>query len=161
MPRQLPDTPFDPDTPRPLRQFLSFRIARLHMTLNAQTQAILDRHCGLGLPSWRVLSVAISMRADSARAVIRHSGLDPAIVSRALRQLEDDGYMTTTRDESDRRLRRIAPTELGRETYLRVVPIMERRHRALLDALAPVERDLVYGILDKLELVAERRDLDR
>lgn len=148
------------DTPssRPLRDFLTFRLARLTQAVNAQATEILERLGPIGLSDWRVLAIIAGGGAQSARDIVMQTGFDAAQVSRALRHLEDDGLVLTVRDSADRRMRPVRLTARGQALYDRLVPIMQRRQEALLNALSPEERLAIFGIIDKLQDAAAMRD---
>lgn len=143
---------------RPLQRFVSYRILRAHYALNAQAMALLDRHAGITLSQWRVLTFVGSGDARTSRAVVSMSGLDPAIVSRAVKSLEDRGLMNVERLPEDRRTLALALTPAGQEIFARTLPVMQARQEALMDALDPGEREMILGALEKIELAADRRD---
>lgn len=144
--------------PRSLQDFLTFRLARLNQALNNQVTDVLARHAHIGLTEWRVLSIVAGSDAGTARAVASLTGIDPAMISRALKQLEDRGLVLTVRDSTDRRARQVRLTPAGRRLYEDVVPIMRNRQEALLDALPPEARAVIFDAIDKLMDAAQLRD---
>jgi DNA-binding MarR family transcriptional regulator len=152
-PNPTPDAPFS----RPLRDFLTFRLARLTQALNAQATEVLEREGPIGLTDWRVLAMVAGGGAASARDIVTLTGFDAAQVSRALRHLEDAGLVLTVRDSADRRMRPVRLTPRGQALYDRLVPIMQRRQEALLDTLSPDEQAMIFGVIDKLQDAAALR----
>lgn len=152
----LLDTPPRAVTASDLTQFLSYRLMRLHSALNAQATAILAGH-GLLLGQWRIIAICGEGVAHTSRDLGKFFGLDPAFVSRTLRSLESAGHVIISRRDTDRRLLFVALTESGQALYETVLPIMQERQQALLDALSEEERAMIFPILDKLETAAERR----
>ena len=142
---------------RILSEFLSFRVVRLHHALNAQTAAVLDRVAGISLAQWRVLVMVGTGTATTARDISRKSIIDPAMISRTTRALEDAGLLRTHRPESDRRVLELSLTPKGREIYDRTLPYMQARQDTLLDHLDPDERKAIFRILEKLEAAAWER----
>lgn len=153
LPSEVADTPS-----RPLKRFLSYRVLRAHFALNAQAMALLERHAGVTLSQWRVMSFVGSGDAKTSRAVAALSGLDPAIISRALKSLEDADLMKVERLAEDRRTLALELTASGRNIYEATLPVMRARQDALMEALDPQERAAIIGVLEKIELAAERRD---
>jgi DNA-binding MarR family transcriptional regulator len=149
-----------PDIPasRPLRDFLTFRLARLTQALNAQATEVLERAGPIGLSDWRVLAIVAGSGAQSARDIVTQTGFDAAQVSRALRHLEDGGLVLTVRDSIDRRMRPVRLTARGQALYDRLVPIMQRRQEVLLATLSEAEQAAIFGMIDKLQDVAAMRD---
>jgi DNA-binding MarR family transcriptional regulator len=152
-----PNLQTDPPS-RPLRDFLTFRLARLTQALNAQATEVLQSAGAIGLTDWRVLAMIAGGGAASARDIVTLTGFDAAQVSRALRHLEDTGLVLTVRDSTDRRMRPVRLTARGQALYDRLVPMMQRRQEALLSALNPEERQAIFGIIDKLQDAAALRD---
>jgi len=142
---------------RPLAQFLTYRIARLHQALNAQAAAILSEVGGISLGQWRIMVMVGWGGVKTARELTRRTGFDPAFISRTVRSLEDTGLLRTERSRSDRRVVNMQLTAEGAELHDRTLPHMQARQDALLAALAPDERDAIFGIIDKLEREARRR----
>lgn len=148
------------EAPREITEFLSYRIVRLHHALNAQAASVLDRVAGLSLGQWRIMAMVGSGTARTARDIARKSILDPAAISRAVRSLEQDGLLTSSRTDADRRVVTLTLTPAGFQTFENTLPRMQARQDALLDALDPGERDAVFGILEKLENAAGRREFN-
>lgn len=143
---------------RELTQFLSYRVVRLHHALNAQALSVLERIAGLTLAQWRVLALVGSGTATTARDIARKSIIDPAMISRTVRGLEDAALLETRRPDSDRRVLDLRLTADGVALYRKTLPYMQARQQGLLEALEPGEREAVFRILEKLELAAERRE---
>lgn len=141
-----------------ITRFLSYRIVRVHQALNAQAIAVLDSVAGITLTQWRLIAMIGSGTATTARDVARKAMIDPAMISRTTKALEEMGLLTTSRPDSDRRVVEMTLTPRGREIFNRTLPYMQARQSALLDTLEPEEQDFIFGILDKLELAARRRD---
>ena len=153
LPNESAETPS-----RPYKRFLSYRVLRAHLALNAQAMDLLDEHAGITLSQWRVMTFVGSGDATTSRAISSAAGLDPAIISRAVKSLEDQGLLGVSRLAEDRRTLSLALTAAGRAIFERTLPVMQARQEALLDALDPAERKAIHGILEKIELAAEKRD---
>ena len=157
-PTGVSEIPPPGSAPRPLTQFLTYRILRLHHALNAQAVAILTEVSGISLGQWRILAMVGSGGALTARDVARRTGFDPAFISRTVRSLEETGFLRTARSDVDRRVMTLELTARGAELHDRTLPFMQARQEALLAALAPEERDAIFRIIDKLERAAQRRE---
>ena len=137
------------DTPssRPLRDFLTFRLARLTQALNAQVTEILEDHGPIGLTDWRVLAIVAGGGAQSARDIVSQTGFDAAQVSRALRHLEDGGLVLTVRDDHERHLAELELEFKATHDALTTLPdrsTLQSRLDALL-AAPDRERNVVDG----------------
>ncbi|MEM9059376.1 MAG: MarR family transcriptional regulator [Pseudomonadota bacterium] len=141
-----------------LTQFLTYRVVKLHHALNAQAVAVLDRVAGITLAQWRIIALIGSGTAKTARDIAQKSIIAPAVISRTTRTLEDAGLLSTRRPSSDRRVLEMTLTDEGRRIYETTLPHMQARQRALLKALAPEERDVIFEMFEKLETAAARRE---
>lgn len=146
--------------PRELTQFLSYRVVRLHHALNAQAVALLDDVAGVTLLQWRVIAMVGSGTATSSRDIAQKTIIDPALISRTVKVLQELKLLATERQDEDRRVVNLSLTLQGREIYDRTLPHMQARQESLLDALDPSEQEAVFQILQKLELAAERRGFE-
>lgn len=143
---------------RPIQQFLTYRLLKAHLALNAQASVVLDKAAGITLSQWRILAFVGAGDIRTSRALATVSGLDPAQISRSLKALETDGLIKADRLPEDRRTLALALTDKGRDVFDTILPVMQSRQQHLLDALSPEERKLIHGALEKLELASERRD---
>ncbi len=144
-----------------LEGFITYRIARLHAALDRQAADILKKVSGLRQSEWKILLVLGGVRAAlTSKDIARLNKLDPAIISRTLRSLEDDGLLVAKRSDVDRRTVNLTLSTRGRAKFEATVPLMQARQRAVLSALSREELKMVWKILDKLENVAEQREFD-
>jgi DNA-binding MarR family transcriptional regulator len=142
-----------------LSDFLTYRILRAHHALNAQAVDLLSRRGQLTLGQWRVLALVGAGLAGTMKDVAVASTLDPAFISRTVRKLHQDGLMETRRPDEDRRQVELTLTGVGREIYDQILPVMQARQDALLEALDVEERRMIFSALEKIEVAASRRDL--
>lgn len=147
-------------TGRKLTDFVTYRISRLHSAFNAQAVATLESVSGLTLGQWRVLAIVGSGQAMTSRDIAQESGFDPAFISRTMTSLEKLEYVSTQRPVEDRRVLNVALTAAGRAVYERTFPIMQKRQDLLLGSLTRAEQKMLYGIIDKLEAMAEIRGFE-
>lgn len=150
-----------PDLPqRELTQFLSYRVVRLHHAMNAQAVSVLDRVAGVTLTQWRVIAMVGSGMATSSRDIARKSIIDPGLISRTVKGLEDDGLLKTARHDTDRRVIDLSLTPRGQGIYDETLPHMQARQEFLLQAMDPAEREMIFGVFDKLEAAAKRTEFN-
>lgn len=136
-------------------KFLTYRIHRLNVAMDAQAVAILKAKSSLSQLQWRVLSPIGLGLANTARDLVQRTNMDPATVSRGVRELELAGLIRTERSEIDRRKVILHLTEDGRRAVETVLPYMKARQERLLRALDPAERKSVFHIVEKLQASAE------
>ncbi|MEM1399974.1 MAG: MarR family winged helix-turn-helix transcriptional regulator [Pseudomonadota bacterium] len=121
----------DPSEDWDLERFLSYRIARLNAVLNSQATRILEAGPGLSLGQWRVIVTIGAGGAATSRQLVEKTRIDPALISRLLKQLEKLGLVDTGRSEEDRRVLDVRLTPDGDAVYRKTFPIMEDRQRML------------------------------
>ncbi len=144
-----------------LEGFITYRIARLHAVLDRQAVDILKNVSGLRQNEWKILLVLGGVRKTlTSKDIAKLIKLDPAIISRTLRSLEDEGYLVAKRSDSDRRTVNLALSAKGRAKFEATVPQMQARQRTILSTLSPEEREMAWSIFDKLENAAEQREFD-
>ncbi len=144
-----------------LEGFITYRIARLHAALDRQAVDILKKVSGLRQGEWKILLVLGGVgTALTSTDIARLIKLDPAIISRTLRRLENDGLLIAKRSEVDRRIVNLTLSESGWAQFNATAPKMQARQRAILSSLTPEEQEITWQILEKLEFVAEQREFD-
>jgi DNA-binding MarR family transcriptional regulator len=105
---------------------LPYRLLMLGKMLDRlSVQHIRDR-AGMSLAEWRVLAHLAVMGARSASEVSAAALVDRAEVSRAVRVLEEGGYLHREENPRNRKSSLLILTSKGKEVYERVH--MERRH---------------------------------
>lgn len=108
--------------------------------LTAKLQAHLARHyrqsLGLALPEARVLAVLGYHRPVSSNAIVQHTTMDKATVSRAIARLMRRGLVTRKADPEDRRLLVLDFTGKGERAY-RDLAMLARRWESWLTEAMP------------------------
>ncbi|MDE0524391.1 MAG: MarR family transcriptional regulator [Boseongicola sp.] len=143
---------------RPLEQRVSYRLARLHVKLNAQATRILRRHGGLTLVQWRVLVMLNAFTETTVGQVARMTRFDKALISRTVKSLIRAGLVKARLDDSDQRQQLLSMTASGTRVFDAAAPHMYARQDALLDSMDATQRDVMFDALDRLEEVADRAD---
>ena len=78
-------------------------------------------------------------------------GVDKAATARAVRSLEEKGYLTRVQDPRDKRQNRVYPTEKAREIGPLVREELARINQSLTQSLSLEEDDLVYALLLRID----------
>jgi DNA-binding MarR family transcriptional regulator len=122
--------------------------AAVGLTAAALSQSALT---DLTVIQWRAL--VIIGRAKSLRVgeVATHLGASLTATSRLIRRLEGRGYITSSRDEADRRATLVRLTDVGREVRAEV---MSRRRKLMADALEKLPGSLPEGTAAGLRQLA-------
>lgn len=143
-----------------LTQFLTFRIARLNAVLNLQATRLLEAGHGLTLGQWRMIVTIGAGHAQTSRQLFEMTRMDPALISRVLRQLEDQGLLRTKRSSQDRRILDVCLTDEGARVFRETFPVMQARQRKLAGSFSADELKLLDGFFDRL-MESVQEDLQR
>lgn len=127
--------------------------AAIHLLRRLRTE---DDPLGLTGPQLSALSVVVFRGPVSLGELARAEQVRPPTITRLVRRLEEEGYLTRERDPEDRRVVRVRPTE-------RAVRLLEegraRRVDALAGELGSLGREEVRTLreaVDILETLVER-----
>ncbi|MEL7524556.1 MAG: MarR family winged helix-turn-helix transcriptional regulator [Pseudomonadota bacterium] len=145
---------------QPLHQFLTYRLSRVQAKLNTQAQRILSAAADISLIQWRIIALIGSSGDTHAGELTRRAALDKGLFSRNLKTLMKRGMVTSREDKADHRIAILSLTADGQALYQKVLPIMRARQRALRSTMTKSELDVLHRALDKLEIAAEKDDLD-
>lgn len=78
-------------------------------------------------------------------------GLDKAATARAMRSLEEKGYLIRLQDPRDKRQNRVYPTDKARDVGPRVRRELANINRCLTLGLSQEEGDLFYALLVQID----------
>ena len=134
----------------PLDEFITFRLLHLTNRFNRQSVKILATHTGLRLPEWRCLAILGAYGPQQVNQIAARLAADKGLISRSLTSLENSGQVKMKRSTGDRRQIMVRLTAKGKKTLERMMPIMQRRHGKLADALTRQERETLYKAIAKL-----------
>jgi DNA-binding MarR family transcriptional regulator len=140
----------------PLQRFLTYRLSTLTAKLNKQASAVLAKASGLKLTEWRVIALLALNGEMSGVRIAEVAGIDPGLLSRTLFTLEGRQLVRTRRSPADRRVVLATLTRQGRSTYDKTLPHMRARQAHLLESLTAAERTMIFAVVEKLEIAAEK-----
>lgn len=111
----------------------------------------------LGLSGWQAPYIPEIIREPG----ITQDGLSQKLhvnrsnVTRQLTMLEENGFISRVRSESDRRQIRVYPTKKAEEAYPRIREVFKEWRELLFDGLGEAERDMLEDVLERLAARAE------
>ncbi len=103
-----------------LDQFIPYKLSVLTAKVSQRLAREYTLAVGLQLPEARAMTVLGSFSPVSSNAVVQHTSMDKATVSRAIVRLLHLGLVTRTPDPRDRRLLILSFTPKGRRTYAKL-----------------------------------------
>lgn len=98
----------------------------------------------------RVLGRLIDQGPASPGQLAARLELDPAVITRLLRQLEDGGLALRQRSAEDGRVSTVHATDAGRDAFSRVRDVIWRHMRAVLDGWAAADIEDLAALLERL-----------
>lgn len=127
--------------------YLIYRItARLNQDIHARLKP-----AGISLPRWRILASLSSRGRSTVKELATCTVMKHAVVSKVLKEMEDDGLITRTPSQSDLRAVNIELTDEGIET-LKVARRIAGLHRDIaLRDLTPANIETLLGLLKQIQ----------
>lgn len=99
---------------------------------------------------WRILAIACMHPALTGSALAQAVALDGARCSRAVSSLCEKGLLKRTRDTLDTRVVHISVTELGRQRYGEMMPIIVSLNEEIFQDLSQAEMVALSSMLDRI-----------
>lgn len=132
---------------------------RLRMVLGQLHRRLRPTEAGLAadLTPTRIAVLLNTVRNGPIRLadVADQEGLNPTLLSRTVANLAQDGLVTRTADESDRRSAWLNATPAGHELAARIRAQRTHAVQVGLEQLSPKDRKLVEAALPALEQLAQ------
>jgi DNA-binding MarR family transcriptional regulator len=110
-----------------------------------------EQATGVHLARWRILYFVSEHPNCTQKFLTQANRVDPASITRAVKQLEEEGLIERRPDADDNRLTRVTITKAGRQ---RVAAVAARRKVFLRRALAgfnPAELEVFQRALERIE----------
>ncbi|MEM6640046.1 MAG: MarR family winged helix-turn-helix transcriptional regulator [Pseudomonadota bacterium] len=133
-----------------LETFLPYLLSVASNTISGGIADLYEEQFSLSIPEWRIMAVIGRFEGLSAREVAERTAMDKVAVSRALKRLEDRGYLNRRMSSRDRRRSVLRLSQQGRAVHREVAPMAIDYEKRLLETLTPDERDTLSQILDRL-----------
>ena len=127
------------------------RLPAVYAASRTQGRNFLEIGGGLSIVEWRTLWDLAEAGPLTIRDLAAIQRADHSLLSRALPDIRDKGYVTMHRSASDGRQTIVKLTPKGRAAYERAAPVMARRRAALKDVFSEEEIRTFAGFLDRLE----------
>lgn len=133
-----------------LSQFLPYQLSVLQARLSHRIGAHYREQFGLSRNGWRVMAALAMQDGMTARAVGAFVELEKMPVSRAVRELQDKGWLAVSTHSGDRRASHLQLTAPGWQAYWQIVPELLAREGEVMSVLSADERQALRLITGKL-----------
>lgn len=134
-----------------LPSYLPYRLSVVSNKASSLIARAYQARFGLTIQEWRIIAVLGAGQALTAQAVCEATAMDKVTVSRAIRRLDQRGLVGRRPNPSDKRASDVTLTADGEAIYAEVAPLALSYETAMVEDLAPHERDQLMGLLEKLE----------
>lgn len=122
---------------------------RIHQQLASAAGVSISQH------GYRLLGRVVEGATSPGQLAVMLD-LDPAIVARLLRQLEEGGLLQRRRSENDGRMTVVEATAFGRETFDRMREVIWRHMRRALSTWPVEDVSALASLLDRLVKSVQR-----
>jgi DNA-binding MarR family transcriptional regulator len=131
--------------------FITTTVVRLGTVLRKNITQRYVTSLGLTEPQWRILSVMAESPQMSMTQLVTAAVVDKALVSRILRQLEEQGLVQLQSEpNAPRKGLQCMLSPLGRTLYEKAIPEVRRQQANMILKMSPQEREVTYRALKKL-----------
>ncbi|WP_018150359.1 MarR family winged helix-turn-helix transcriptional regulator [Leeia oryzae] len=113
--------------------------------------AAFEREVGHGLPRTRILFVLNQLQMPTQKQLADRLAIDPAAMTRQIKQMEADGLVSRQTDATDNRQTRVMLTPAGQQLLQSMQPARERFLDKSLDGIAEADLATVEKVLKLLE----------
>ncbi|MFC3034799.1 MarR family winged helix-turn-helix transcriptional regulator [Pseudoalteromonas fenneropenaei] len=134
-----------------LKSFLPYRLVRLATLVSSEFAKVYAEEAGLSVAQWRVLAHLAENPHSSAKQLCDLALMDKSTVSRAVKQMVDEGYVVTEINSEDKRAALLSLSTTGTAMYQRLSPKALEWEETFLASLGAGERDQLMGMLANLE----------
>lgn len=139
--------------------FVTFRLAKLQASLNAQATGLLKAKAGLSLVEWRLIQTLRMHENASLTEIAAIVQMDKGQLSRKIKAMVEKGLLRTATDAQDQRVQHLRLTAKAEQLSKEMMPTMEARQELLLAGISESDLATFYSVVDKLETASKVRDI--
>jgi DNA-binding MarR family transcriptional regulator len=133
-----------------LERFLPFKLSVASNRVSQRIAATYEEGFGLSMTAWRVMAVLGERPGESARNVAALTALDKVAVSRAVRILDELGYLVREASPLDGRQSRLSLSAAGQKAYREIIPKAIALEDEINARLTRKEKEVLDQVLDRL-----------
>jgi DNA-binding MarR family transcriptional regulator len=136
-----------------LRRNLVNRLFRLGNAIQTQTQHLLAQNSDLSVVHFRILLRLRQAGTQNVQGISELLGANRSLVSRALPDLRDRGWIELVKSETDKRQILVRLTEEGERVVDQHGGPIKARYDAIQSAFTAEELDQLVDFLDRLDII--------
>lgn len=142
-----------------LRKLLTYKIVSISREIVFYNKRDANPTSDLNIPELRILSLFYSMEKASLSEFVKKTLRgDPGNMSRYIKSLERKGYLQSTRDKKDKRLKWLSPTAKGTKTAEKYIQHRTKLSNELCSMYTKKELAQFTALLDKAAEYFERQE---
>ncbi|TDF37255.1 MarR family transcriptional regulator [Alteromonadaceae bacterium M269] len=134
-----------------LNSFIPYRMVNLATSISNACSKIYKDEFDITIPEWRILARLAEHDKLNAKDIGRVTFMDKSKVSRAVKTLDDKGYLLKEKNEADNRASYLSLTTEGRDLYNQIAPKALEWEKDLISILDASEYRDLMRILEKLD----------
>ena len=139
-----------------LNDFVGFKVNQLAVRVAGTMARSYSRPHGIGIPAFRIILRLGFLGSASLVGLADASGMDPAVVSRTVEDLDTKGLLIREWHPRDKRRRVLSLSEAGKYLHAQLVPIANEFQEELVDGLSKKEIAELNRLLDWLLVRIEK-----
>ena len=148
-PRRAADGPLKSADKSQFDDFLPHLIARLAYQLNNDLVEKLRRE-GINLTRWRILAVLAMGDGITINEIIDRAMMQQSALSRALMNMEAEGYVRRVLRREDARYVEVFLTDKGRALFNSLNIVVRNRQKRLLKSFSTQETESAFALIRRL-----------
>jgi DNA-binding MarR family transcriptional regulator len=134
-----------------LNSFIPYRMVNLATSISNACSKIYKDEFDITVPEWRILARLAEHDKLNAKDIGHVTFMDKSKVSRAVKTLEEKGYLLKEKNESDNRASYLSLTSVGQTLYSQIAPKALEWEKELISILDAGEYRDLMRILEKLD----------
>lgn len=135
-----------------LEQYLPYRLSLLSNTISQGVANRYQKDHDISVTDWRVIVILGRYPGSTASEVVEKTAMDKVTISRAVRGLEEKGFLLRKVDRQDRRRQRLFLTRgKGKRVLEDIVPLAAAYETELIKSLDAGERTALENLVQKLQ----------
>jgi DNA-binding MarR family transcriptional regulator len=134
-----------------LQEFLPYRLNNAAERISVALSRIYVSEFDVNIAEWRVLAALHERRAVLAKDIVNFTHMDKVRVSRAIKHLEEKGFVQRQTSQKDSRAAELSLTAKGRAIYKEIVPRALEWQNELLAPLSEIDKQELMRILTRLD----------
>ncbi len=143
----------NPETDFRLETFFPYRVRVFYSDVTSALSAIYQRDYGMMPAEWRTMAIlGPAPEGLQATEIVARSSMDKVVVSRAVKRMEERGFLTRETNEADGRSYLLRLSETGRAVYEDLGPKLKAVEAKMLQGLTEEE---IAGFLEVARKIRE------